>query len=249
MTHIVALSGGKDSTAMALRLREMHPDIPYRFIITPTGNELPTMDAHWARLEALLGAPIERVKNRTLEDFMAAQEFLPSTRARWCTRLVKILPVLEFYSKLPAGSVAYVGLRADEEGRDGIYGETVKQVFPMREWGWNLADVNAYLKHRGVKIPIRTDCAFCPFQGADDWYQLWRDWPDIYARAEAWERRIGHTFRSPTAKHGTWAASLEDMRLQFESGKLTREEKARQKRLTVVQEDDEEETACRVCRM
>jgi predicted PP-loop superfamily ATPase len=49
--HIVALSGGKDSTAMALRLRELHPDVPYRFIITPTGNELPTMDAHWAKLD------------------------------------------------------------------------------------------------------------------------------------------------------------------------------------------------------
>jgi 3'-phosphoadenosine 5'-phosphosulfate sulfotransferase (PAPS reductase)/FAD synthetase len=52
--HIVGLSGGKDSTAMALRLAEVEPR-DYEFICTPTGNELPQMLAHWAKLEALLG--------------------------------------------------------------------------------------------------------------------------------------------------------------------------------------------------
>lgn len=40
-THVVGLSGGKDSTAMALRLRELNPDTPYTYIITPTGDECP----------------------------------------------------------------------------------------------------------------------------------------------------------------------------------------------------------------
>ena len=45
MTHVVALSGGKDSTAMALRLAEVEPQ-EYRYICTPTGRELPAMEAH-----------------------------------------------------------------------------------------------------------------------------------------------------------------------------------------------------------
>ena len=38
MKHItvVALSGGKDSTAMALRLQEIEPDIERHFVFTPT---------------------------------------------------------------------------------------------------------------------------------------------------------------------------------------------------------------------
>lgn len=252
--HIVALSGGKDSTAMALALQEFEPlsNAPgrgYRYVITPTGNELPEMFAHWALLEELLGAPLEVLGQRTLEDLMEAQECLPSTRMRWCTRMLKIEPVERFYRALPPGSIAYVGLRADEPEREGIFGSAVKQRFPLKEWGWTLQDVKAYLKARGVKIPPRTDCAWCPYQSADDWYRLWRNHPDLFARAEAWEETIGRTFRSPTAKHGRWAVSLKDMRLQFESGMVTREEKARQKRLGQVEAEDDDEEACRVCRL
>lgn len=244
---IVALSGGKDSTAMALRLRELHADIPFRFVCTPTGNELPDMIEHWARLERLLDTPLEVLPNRSLEDLMGAQEALPSTRMRWCTRMIKIAPVLAFYKTLPAGSIACVGLRADEEEREGIFGSSVQQAFPLRDWGWGLADVQGYLKARGVCVPARTDCAWCPFQGADDWFRLWRDHPDFYARGEAWEERLGRTFRNPKAKLGTWAASLRAMRAQFEAGKVTREESKR--RLAVLKNSDPEEAACRVCRM
>lgn len=244
--HVVGLSGGKDSTAMALRLREVNPTVPYRFVITPTGNELPEMNAHWALLEDLLGEDLLRVPNRGLEDLMEAQEMLPSTLRRWCTRMVKVVPVVALYARLPRGSGAYVGLRADEPTREGIYGSSVIQRFPLREWGWGLSEVLGYLERLGVKVPRRTDCAWCPFQSADDWFQLWRDHPTVYAQAEAWEEKLQHTFRSPTAKLGTWAVSLKDMRAQFESGKITREER---KRLRQIAEGDEPEEACRVCRM
>jgi len=58
--RIVALSGGKDSTALALRLMEVEPK-PYQFCITPTGRELPEMVEHWAKLGCLLGSPLLRI--------------------------------------------------------------------------------------------------------------------------------------------------------------------------------------------
>ena len=58
LAHIVALSGGKDSTAMALRLAELNPDVPYNYICTPTGDEFPEMFAHWRRLGDMLGAAV-----------------------------------------------------------------------------------------------------------------------------------------------------------------------------------------------
>lgn len=252
--HVVALSGGADSSAMALRLRELERQergdatTRYTFVCTPTGNELPDMEEHWAKLGDMLGAPIVRLSGHTLEGLMERMRVLPTTRMRWCTRMLKVEPIIAWYARLPEGSVAYVGLRADEETREGIYGSAVRQAFPLREWGWTRADVEAYLKVRGVRVPGRTDCAWCPYQGADDWYRLWRDHPDTYARAEGWEREIGHTFRSPTAKLGTWAASLADMRAQFEAGKLTREERKR-RQLSVLGHDDEDAAPCRVCRI
>lgn len=55
--HVVALSGGKDSTAMALRLAEIEPR-DYTYVITPTGNEFPEMIAHWRHLSDMLGKPL-----------------------------------------------------------------------------------------------------------------------------------------------------------------------------------------------
>ena len=52
---VVALSGGKDSTAMALRLAEIEPNADYHWVLTPTGNELPPMYEHWRKLKDLLG--------------------------------------------------------------------------------------------------------------------------------------------------------------------------------------------------
>ena len=42
VAHIIGLSGGKDSTCLALLLKEHEPR-PYNYVCTPTGNELPDM--------------------------------------------------------------------------------------------------------------------------------------------------------------------------------------------------------------
>lgn len=133
MNHIVGLSGGKDSTAMALRLMEVEPR-DYTYICTPTGHELPEMDQHWAKLEILLGKPLIRLTNHTLEFWINEFNALPNWRQRWCTRLLKIEPTIAYLrSNQPA--ILYVGLRADEETREGIYSDDVESDFPLRRWG------------------------------------------------------------------------------------------------------------------
>ena len=237
-THVVALSGGKDSTALALRLRELYPDRDFVWFCTPTGDELPAMLAHWEYLEGVLG-PITRVTNRTLDDWIDDFDALPNWRQRWCTRLLKIEPCLAYLAKLP-NPVLYVGLRADEEERKGIYSENVRTVFPLREWGWGLQEVRGYLAEKGVKIPKRTDCARCYGQRLSEWYELWRDHRDLYEDAERQEAKVGNTFRSPG--RDSWPASLEDLRAEFESGR-----KPRGVRDQVDMFDDG--AACRVCRI
>lgn len=247
-THVVALSGGKDSTALALRLLEVEPR-EYVYLCTPTGNELPEMVAHWARLECLLGRPIERVTNRSLGWWIEKYEALPNNRQRWCTRLLKIEPCHAFMATLTPPVTLYVGLRGDEEERTGvIYGGPVTERYPMREWGWGLADVLSYLKQRGVKVPARTDCAWCYDQRLAEWYWLWRDQPELYAQAEASEVATGHTFRSPS--RDSWPASLTDLRVEFLRGRIPDRGKHRVRlQLPLIQDDDEPETRCRVCRL
>ena len=224
--HVVALSGGKDSVAMALRLRELHPETPFEYVITPTGDELPEMEAHWTRLESILG-PMTRLHAENLFEVIEREGMLPNYRARFCTRILKIEPFLDYMNALPAGSVMYVGLRADEETREGMIQKDGRFVvrYPMREWGWSLEDVLGYLDCKGIPIPKRTDCGCCFFQRLPEWRDLLERHPDRFERYVQLEKKIGHTFRSPG--RDTWPASLEELRAEILSGRKMRETKAK----------------------
>ncbi len=231
MNHIVGLSGGKDSTAMALRLMEVEPQ-DYTFLCTPTGHELPEMEDHWAKLEALLDRPLIRVTNQTLDFWIKEFNGLPNWRQRWCTRLLKIEPTVAFLqAHQPA--LNYVGLRADEEFRGGIYGELVQNDFPLRRWGWGLKEVQSYLASRDITVPERTDCGECFGQRIGEWKRYWDKYPELYARAEGYEAMTGHTFRS--AQRDSYPAGLKELRGEFEREGVQGD----------LFEDDHQ--ACRVC--
>lgn len=220
MADVIALSGGKDSTAMALRLAQVEPR-DYEYICNATGNELPDFREHMSKLADILGKPIKRVGYRTdLYGLIEEIGMIPNHRARFCTRMLKIEPTIEYFDTLPEGSTLYVGLRADEEIREGIFGEDMDIRFPMREWLWGEAEVWKFLAAEGISIPKRTDCAVCPYQRISQWHALWRDHPEEYARGIAIEQKHGHTFRSDG--RDTWPAALIDLAKEFERGRVVR---------------------------
>lgn len=220
MKHVVGLSGGKDSTCLALALAEKEPR-DYEYIFTPTGDELPELYAHLERIEGLLGKKITRLTcGKTLDEIIEEEGMLPNFRARFCTRILKIEPTIEYMTALPPGSVLYVGLRADEAEREGLYGDDVKSDFPFRRWGWGVKEVWAYLDQRGVCVPARTDCGKCYHQRIAEWRNLWRDHRDRFDAAATLEQNMGHTFRSPG--RDTWPVKLVDMGKEFERGRKIR---------------------------
>jgi len=220
--HIVAISGGKDSCAMALRLQELNPDIDYEYVITPTGDELPEMQDHWESMESRLGKKFHRLGTMTLQECIKQEGMIPNFRARFCTRILKIEPFIDYMSSLDSGSIMYVGLRADEEGRLGLVppGAKFKVAYPMREWQWKIAHVLNYLDKRGIVIPKRTDCGVCFYQKLDEWKTLLESHPERYQSYVDIETDMGHTFRSPG--RDTWPASLAELRVEFQSGRKLR---------------------------
>ena len=208
---------------MAVELAEREPR-PYTFICTPTGDELPEMVAHLGRLEALIGAPLIRLTNGTLASVIRGNNMLPNFRARFCTRILKLKPYGAFMASA-APAVSYIGLRADEDEREGTrpggdyaaINAEVSQDFPFQRWGWGINEVWGALSRRGIVIPARSDCARCPYQTLGEWYNLWHDHPDIYADAMADEARTGHTFRS--AQRDSWPAELKALAALFAEGK------------------------------
>ncbi len=220
----MGVSGGKDSTCLALAMRERHPEIDMEYICTLTGNELPEVREHMVRLERLLEKPILHLGiGKNLYQLIDEMGMVPNFRARWCTRILKIEPTIEFMQTLPEGSLLYVGLRADEAEREGIYGEDVKSVFPFRDWGWGITEVKKFLADRGIRVPARTDCAACYHQRIGEWRNLWRDHPKDYYEAAAVEFQQGHTFRSPG--RDTWPVALLELAGEFTRGRPVRSDK------------------------
>lgn len=227
---VVALSGGKDSTAMALRLAEL--GVPFQVLYTPTGDELPEVQRHIERVIRACDAEMVDIGAPTLAQLIEEQQCLPNFRMRWCTRMIKIDPVQEYLTQHP-GTVIAVGLRADEPKRvGGVYRDALV-CFPLRDWGWTESDVLRYCAEQGMTPPPRTDCSVCFYQTLHEWWRLWKYYPEHYKQAEEWERQIGHTFRSP--QRDTWPTALKDLRKEFEKGRIP---KPRRRKIS-----------CRICAM
>ena len=244
--HVVALSGGKDSTAMALRLAEVEPR-DYAYVITPTGNEPPAMIEHWRKLSDLLGKPLTiATSGKSLHGLIRSQKMLPNHQARWCTRMLKLEPYYDWLAT-HAPCTSYVGLRADEESRPGMIfpeADKITMRFPMRDWGWSINDVLSYLDRRGISIPPRTDCQDCFWQTLGEWYLYWRDDREGFDKAaalECWvseQRGRTFTFRSP--QRDKWPASLIDLGGKFEAGEIP-------ERSLKMMDKRREIGSCRVC--
>ena len=111
--HILALSGGKDSAALAVYLKDKVPDLEYVFL--DTGHELPETYEYLNRMRALLGIDINPLTPRRNFDFWLGifGGCLPSPQNRWCTRELKIVPYEKYIGTDKA--ISYVALRADED--------------------------------------------------------------------------------------------------------------------------------------
>ena len=155
--HILGLSGGKDSTALAIYLRDRIPDMEYVFM--DTGKELPETYDYLNKVEAYLGKPIARLNAEFNFDHLLEVfgNYLPSAQARWCTRYLKLKPFEKFVGDDPAYS--YVGIRADED-RTGYISkkENLIPVFPFKDDGINKADVFRILEESGIAPPSQ----ICP---------------------------------------------------------------------------------------
>ncbi len=261
---IAGISGGKDSTAMVLRMAELGWD--FDMLTTPTGNELPEVYVHMDRVVHATSKILRKVPAPTLHEMIEKYRALPNARMRWCTRAIKIEPCVAYLRRQVLDGknpVLCIGLRADEPAREGLYDEMIAMRFPLREWGWTKRDVIDYCRARGFETPKRTDCMFCYAQRLREWWQLWFKHPDLYAEAEELEATVTrqrrdiaieqgrepdpdkwYTFRS--ASRDTWPAALKDLRAEFEKGRLPRGVRDDQQE-TMFEDDDDYEGACRVC--
>jgi len=191
--HILGLSGGKDSTALAIFLRDKVPDIEYFFC--DTHKELPETYSYLKKLEILLGKKIEMLEaDRGFDHWLSVYSgFLPSPQARWCTKQLKILPLEKFIGE--DNAVSYIAIRADEDRVGYISTKlNIKPVFPFMREGLVKKDILRIIEESGIGMPAyyswrsRSGCYFCFFQRKIEWVRLSEIHPELFEKAARYEQ-------------------------------------------------------------
>lgn len=219
--HVLGLSGGRDSAALAVYMRQHLPELEIDYFFTDTGKELPEVYEYLGRLEGFLGKPILRLNPDRDFDFWLKQYnlFLPSPQARWCTRQLKLRPFEQWIKPILDQGIcvtSYVAIRSDEEYREG-YNPTNEKLtvkLPFKDAGIDKTGVLEILEGAGLGLPnyykwrSRSGCTFCFFQQKIEWVRLREEHPEAFKEAKSYEKTA--------VEHGspfTWSQgeSLEEL--------------------------------------
>jgi 3'-phosphoadenosine 5'-phosphosulfate sulfotransferase (PAPS reductase)/FAD synthetase len=253
--HIVNISGGKDSTALAIHLKNNYPNLPAEYVFCDTGCELPETYEYLEKLEILLGKPviridaldllnIEKKPGRNPFDIWLREvygSFLPSPRMRWCTRTLKIQP---FEKYVGAGrAYSYIGIRYDEN-REGYVSRkppvisdkpNIMPVYPFKEDKIGLAQVTKILEESGIGFPkyyewrSRSGCYFCFYQQIGEWQGLKEHHAELFEKAKQYEKTKG-------SKRYTWV-----------EGRTLDDIAALERRAIIPKSEDED--GCAICHL
>ncbi len=224
--HVLSLSGGKDSTALAFFIRENMPEVheQIEYVFCDTEKEIPETYDYLDKIEVFLDKPIKRLKPyMSFDHLYEVHGFLPSIAQRWCTIELKTKVFRKYiydrFKKDGEGQVQlYIGIRADEAGRaENSIKSTdnlINQIYPFIENGIQKNDVMNILEKSGIGLPDyynwrkRSGCYFCFFQSKNDWLNLYENHPDLFQKA------IEYEFNSYDTDRNKWFGWNMDMPLK-----------------------------------
>ena len=172
--HVLGISGGKDSAALAIYMKNHYPTLNIVFYNSDTGCELEETDLLIDRLESYLGKIIKlraaegSPEATPFEHFLkAAGNFLPSPQARWCTQKMKLVEMEKFVGDIP--TISYVGIRGDED-REGYVSTkpNIQSIFPFRKNIWSVDVINKFLKDDNREFVENVYMNICPSEILED---------------------------------------------------------------------------------
>lgn len=207
--HVISISGGKDSAALAIYLKEKYPEREFEYIFLDTGEELPETYIYLNKIEQTLGIEVQYLQpDYTFKELLENHhDYLPSPTERWCTRTMKLDKFLDFMEihrdKLVYN---YVGIRADENRKGLVPTEDhIITVMPFKDDNITLNDVKRILNDSGIGLPkyyepikdeeigieyyrSRSGCYFCFFMRQIEWVWLYEKHPDYFKKAMEFEK-------------------------------------------------------------
>lgn len=156
LRHLMGISGGKDSAALAIYLSRKYPTIEFEYYFCDTGKELSETYDLIDELEAFLGMKVTRLRaaskshKKPFDHYLKNYNgYLPAANARWCTKNLKLEPFEEFVGDDPA--ISYVAIRGDEH-REGYVSTkpNIQTIFPFRRNMWSIEILSALLSNENI---------------------------------------------------------------------------------------------------
>lgn len=255
--HLLGLSGGKDSSALAIYLRDKVPEMEYFF--ADTGAELPETLEFIDLLQDYLGKPIKRLNaGRSFEHYLKLNgNFLPTAKSRWCTSELKIRPFEEYVGS--DESITYVAIRADESHRQGYLSTkpNISARYPFIEDGKNKEDIQEILNSSGIGMPkyyewrSRSGCYFCFFQRKIEWINLSERYPLLFEQAMSYENFHRDHGRTHTWSQGERLEELVargvEIKANAEQQIITDSKKPKKRLLENLSDLDDSDDGCLMC--
>ena len=209
--HIVSFSGGKDSTAMLLRMLEEGWQVD-EIIFCDTGMEFPDMYKHIEQVKDYIGQGITVVcPPKTFEYYMFEHVKVkgkrqgqkgygwPDFRNRWCTARLKQAPYFRHIKKY-IDVVEYQGIAIDEREREqSNAGRNIR--YPLIEWGMTEKEALEYCYSKGFTWDglyerfKRVSCWCCPLKSLPELKSLWKYYPELWEELKEMDKRANNKFR------------------------------------------------------
>ena len=213
MKHIVSFSGGKDSTAMLLKMLEDNWTID-EIIYCDTGKEFSQMYEHIKQVKQYIkekyNKEITLLKaEKSFDYYMFEHE---KTRGknkgkkgygwatmlcRWCTTLLKNQVIDNYLKKYKdEGYTEYIGIAYDEQKR------IKDKRYPLVEYEMTEADCLQYCYEKGFNWDglyehfDRVSCWCCPLKNLKELKILYTHYPELWQELKEMDKKSYNQFRA-----------------------------------------------------